>query len=36
MQAKQKTDSILRTLQFPVKSGRIEHRNINHIWGKHG
>lgn len=35
MQEKQKTDSILRTLQFPVKSGRIEHSNMNHIWGKH-
>ena len=27
---------LLFTLQFPVESGRIEHRNINHIWGKHG
>lgn len=36
MQEKQKTDSILLTLQFPVKSGRIEHRNMNHIWGKDG
>ena len=36
MQEKQKTDSILFTLQFPVKSGRIEHSNMNHIWGKHG
>ena len=36
MQEKQKSDLILLTLQFPVKSGRIEHRNMNHIWGKHG
>lgn len=36
MHAKQKTDSILFTLQFSVKSGRIERRNMNHIWGKHG
>ena len=35
MHAKQKTDSILQTLQFPVKSGRIELSNMNHIWGKH-
>lgn len=27
---------VLFTLQFPVKSGRIEHRNMNHTWGKHG